>query len=87
MLARLPLILHKLNTIIDQENCDQQLRSVGGCHLCQQLLCRPVKFLCHQHVRQDFGHDRIASGAGANEAAPDSRVATHASRGYHSVTG
>lgn len=49
MLARLPLILHKLNTIIDQENCDQQLRSVEilsslvlqttmGCYLPQKVV-------------------------------------------------
>jgi len=45
----LPLILHKLNTIIDQENCDQQLRSVEilsslvlqttmGCYLPQKVV-------------------------------------------------
>ncbi|KAH8270082.1 hypothetical protein KR018_003728, partial [Drosophila ironensis] len=28
MMGRLPLILHKLNSIIDQENCDKQLRTV-----------------------------------------------------------
>ncbi|XP_043647564.1 integrator complex subunit 7 [Drosophila teissieri] len=49
MLARLPLILHKLNTIIDQENCEQQLRSVEilsslvlqttmGCYLPQKVV-------------------------------------------------
>ncbi|EDV39089.1 uncharacterized protein Dana_GF24672 [Drosophila ananassae] len=48
MLARLPLILHKLNTIIDQENCDQ-LRTVEilsalvfqttmGCYLPQKVV-------------------------------------------------
>ncbi|EDW40919.1 integrator complex subunit 7 [Drosophila sechellia] len=49
MLARLPLILHKLNTIIDQENCEEQLRSVEilsslvlqttmGCYLPQKVV-------------------------------------------------
>ncbi|XP_016935043.3 integrator complex subunit 7 [Drosophila suzukii] len=49
MLARLPLILHKLNTIIDQESCEQQLRTVEilsalvlqttmGCYLPQKVV-------------------------------------------------
>ncbi|XP_017081298.1 integrator complex subunit 7 [Drosophila eugracilis] len=75
MLARLPLILHKLNTIIDQENCEQQLRTVEilsalvlqttmGCYLPLKVVQCFEKCLCRLNCWTLYRIARTASRYG-----------------------